>query len=79
REELLACSHFRIERLRPQASLRFEAAPYERTLICTRGSFAGSAWLIPSRDEPFSIDAPGSEWLLAYAEFGGRASARSEL
>ncbi len=79
REELLACSHFRIERLRPQASLRFEAAPYDRTLICTIGTEAGSAWLIPARDDTFSIDAPSSEWLLAYADFGGRASTRSEL
>lgn len=75
REEMIACAHFRIERLRPQGVLRFETgARYDRTLICIRGTgsiagerlFPGSAWLVPAGNAAFSIDGAGSEWILAY-------------
>lgn len=75
REELVACTHFRIERLRPQGVLLFGAgARYDRTLICMQGSgvigvehfFPGTAWLAPAENAAFSIDGAGSEWLLAY-------------
>lgn len=74
REELVACSHFRIERMRPEGALHFESVPYERTLICTRGTgtigskefSSGSAWLIPVDSAAFSLEGAGSEWLLAH-------------
>lgn len=75
REELVACTHFRIERLRPQGALRFEAGVrYDRTLICIRGSgtigderfLPGSAWLVPAGNAAFRIDGAGAEWVLTY-------------
>jgi mannose-6-phosphate isomerase len=75
REELLACAYFRIERLRPQGTLKFEAgAPYYRILICTQGTgsirsevFApGNVWLAPAGNAEFLIDGPGSEWIFTY-------------
>ncbi|MGH9584048.1 MAG: class I mannose-6-phosphate isomerase [Bryobacteraceae bacterium] len=75
REELLACAHFRIERLRPQGTLKFDAgAPYYRMLICTRGTGSigagtfspGSAWFVPAGNAAFSIDGADSEWIFTY-------------
>lgn len=75
REELLACAYFRMERLRPQRTLKFEAGtPYYRILICTQGTGAigdeafapGNVWLAPAGNAEFSIDGPGSEWIFTY-------------
>lgn len=75
REELVACAHFRIERLRPPGALRFDAGMrYDRTLICTHGAGSigsetfspGSVWLVPRGNERFSIEGAGSEWIFTY-------------
>lgn len=76
RTQLLECSYFRIERLRPQTRLGFaEGCPYYLLLVCTKGAGviagqpfrAGQSWLIPARSEDFNIDGTGSEWILTYA------------
>lgn len=75
RDELLACDYFRIERLRPEASIQIPGSlPYYSLLICVRGSGmldgqavkAGQAWFIPAHSEPMAIDGAGSEWIFTY-------------
>jgi len=75
REELLVCPYFRIERLQPRGSLRFDAGcPFYRILICIRGSgrivnesfCAGEAWLLAADQEEFVLEGAGSEWILTY-------------
>jgi mannose-6-phosphate isomerase len=75
REALTQSQYFRIERLTPKHTIKVEAGlPYYLLLICVRGHGtvgtsrfrAGQAWLAPARGEDFSIEAAGSEWILAY-------------
>ncbi len=76
RDALTACRYFRIERLRPAASITVNASlPYYLVLICLRGKgtiagehFApGQAWFAPAGGWEFSVDGPNSEWILTYA------------
>jgi mannose-6-phosphate isomerase len=76
RDELVACGHFRIERLKPQPSVRIESGlPYYLLLLCVKGAgtiaqeefTAGQAWLLPAGGEEVHVDGPDSEWILAYA------------
>ncbi|MBV9085783.1 MAG: class I mannose-6-phosphate isomerase [Acidobacteriaceae bacterium] len=76
REQLVTCDYFRIERLRPKSAFAFSnPLPYYMILICTSGSGtfngasfrAGQAWLAPANSAKFSLDGPGSEWILTYA------------
>lgn len=75
RTQLLECSYFRIERLRPQERIRFSGdRPYYLLLICTHGTGsvagqpgrAGQSWIVPARSSEFAVDGPDSEWILAY-------------
>ena len=75
RDSLLHCDHFRVERLKPQAPIRISpSGDYYLILICLKGegvfagkSFkAGTAWFVPAGSASFSIDGPGSEWILTY-------------
>lgn len=75
RDELLACEYFRIERLRPGASLRVPGGlPYYSLLICVKGSGtmdgkacqAGQAWFLPAQSEPVAINGTDSEWIFTY-------------
>jgi mannose-6-phosphate isomerase len=75
RDQLLVCEYFRIERLQPRTAISFEGKlPYYSVLICTRGSGmfdgqpcrAGQAWFVPANSSALSVDAPDSEWILAY-------------
>lgn len=75
RDELLACDYFRIERLRPGASLRVPGGlPYYALLICAKGSGtlneetcqAGQAWFLPAHSDPVKISGIGSEWIFTY-------------
>lgn len=66
REQLLECSYFRMERLRPAKSIQIEGGlPHYLLLICTEGIRAGQAWMIPARAANVAIDG-GSEWILTY-------------
>ena len=76
RTELVACSYFRIERVRP--SKTFEVAPdlpFYVLAICVAGSGSldgspvgmGRSWFIPAGGDGASFEAPGSEWILTYA------------
>lgn len=76
RDELVECKYFRIERLRPKESIRFEGGlPYYLLFICVKGSgeiagtptAAGEAWLVPAGADEFLMDGAGSEWILTYA------------
>ncbi len=70
REELLACSYFRMERLKPRTSVRIGAGvPYYLLLICILGGGeckAGDVFLVPAGAAGFEFEAPGSEWILTY-------------
>ncbi len=70
REELLACSYFRMERLKPRASVSIGAGlAYYLLLICIGASGeykAGDVFLIPAGAEEVEVEAPGSEWILTY-------------
>jgi len=75
RDQLLECPYFRIERLRPERSIRIEGGlPYYMLLVCTRGFgtiaeqpfAAGQAWLIPAHNAAIEVHGPGSEWIVTY-------------
>ncbi len=75
RDSLLHCDYFRIERLRPNASISISpSADFYVLLICLKGEgkFAGGsfgpgrAWFVPAGSAGFSIDGAGSEWILTY-------------
>ena len=75
RDSLLHCDYFRIERLRPHAAITISpSTDFYLVLICLKGegkfgggSFAaGRAWFVPAGSPSFSIDGPGSEWILTY-------------
>lgn len=75
RDNLLHCDYFRIERLRPQATIRISpSTDFYLILVCLRGegkfegsSFApGRAWFVPAGSPSFAIEGSGSEWLLTY-------------
>lgn len=75
RDALTECEYFRMERLRPQRSIKVDAKlPYYLLLICLKGEGAiansmfspGQAWFIPAGGEPFSIEGSDSEWILTY-------------
>lgn len=75
RDELLVCQYFRIERLKPQPSIRLERGlPYYLILVSVKGSGtiaeenfkAGQAWLVPAGSEEIKVYGPDSEWILAY-------------
>jgi mannose-6-phosphate isomerase len=76
RDELLACPYFRIERLKPQSSIRFERGlPHYLILMSVKGSGtiaerdfkAGQAWLVPAGSDEIHVHGPDSEWVLAYS------------
>jgi mannose-6-phosphate isomerase len=76
RDDLVACRYFRIERLKPQPSVRIEPGfPYYLLLLCVKGAgriaqqefTAGQACLLPAGGEEVHVDGPGSEWILTYA------------
>ncbi|MBV9759501.1 MAG: class I mannose-6-phosphate isomerase [Acidobacteriaceae bacterium] len=61
REELVACEHFRIERLRASRAVTIPAgSPHYLILIGTMGE----VWCIPADNEPLTVS--GGEWLLTY-------------
>lgn len=75
RDDLLACRYFRIERLKPQPSIRIEPGlPHYLLLLCVKGAgtieqqefTAGQAWLLPAGGEEVHVDGSGSEWILTY-------------
>ena len=75
RDELLQCSYFRLERLRPKATIRIEQGlPYYLLLVCVSGSGTiagqpftmGTAWLIPAGNSEIVLEGAGSEWILTY-------------
>jgi mannose-6-phosphate isomerase len=75
RDELVACRYFRLERLKPNPSIRIERSlPYYLLLLCAKGAgtiaekefTAGQAWLLPAGGEEVHVDGPGSEWIAAY-------------
>lgn len=75
RMQLLECSYFRIERLRPQKRTQFSnGCPYYLLLICTHGTgtiagqtaSAGQSWIVPAHSAEFDINGTGSEWILTY-------------
>lgn len=76
RTQLVECSYFRIERLRPQTRIRYgQDAAYYLLLVCTKGtgtiagqSFrAGQSWIVPAHSAEFDVDGIGSEWILTYS------------
>jgi mannose-6-phosphate isomerase len=76
RDELLACQYFRIERLKPQSSIRFERGlSHYLILMSVKGSGtiaerdfkAGQAWLVPAGNDEIDVHGPDSEWVLAYS------------
>ncbi len=76
RDELAACSYFRIERIRPtEAFLIPSDIPFYTLAICLSGSGeldgnkarAGQAWFVPAASGIVKVKAPGSEWILTYA------------
>lgn len=75
RDSLLHCDYFRIERLRPRAPITITPIDgYYAILICLKGEGkvagkpfnAGRAWFVPAGSPGFSLDGPGSEWILTY-------------
>jgi mannose-6-phosphate isomerase len=68
RDLLVECPYFRMERLRPQASIAIDAGlPSDAILICVGGEGTiGQAWFIPAGTESFSTEAPSSEWIMTY-------------
>jgi mannose-6-phosphate isomerase len=74
RIQMLECPYFRIERLRPATTIRFNGSPFYLLLICTKGTGTiagkpfspGQSWMIPARATEFQLDGTGSEWLLTY-------------
>lgn len=75
RDALAESKYFRMERLRPQRLVSFEAnLPYYLVLNCVRGggtvagaTFApGQAWFVPAGSEQFSLEGAESEWILSY-------------
>jgi len=73
RDELAACSYFRIERLRAETGFEIEALPYYVIALCVKGSGtvsdvpfrSGQAWLVPAGGE-LKAEGPGSEWIVTY-------------
>jgi mannose-6-phosphate isomerase len=75
RDALMECEYFRIERLQPPRAFNVKAGqPYYLLLICLRGEGTiggsrfgpGQGWFVPAGNEEFSVEGPGSEWILAY-------------
>jgi mannose-6-phosphate isomerase len=74
RDELTACSYFRIERLRPKSTLNIGRVTHYMLLICLKGTgiiagepfAAGQCWMVPAHAVPFVVDGPDSEWILTY-------------
>lgn len=75
RDELVACSYFRLERLKPKTSIRIERKlEYYLLLLCIKGPgtiadqevAAGQAWLLPAGGEEVHVAGPNSEWIVAY-------------
>lgn len=75
RDHLVSCPHFHIERLRPTKPIQIsENLPHYLLLVCTKGSGSlagepctlGQTWMIPAGGEACILDAPGSEWIVAY-------------
>ncbi|MBV9302623.1 MAG: class I mannose-6-phosphate isomerase [Acidobacteriaceae bacterium] len=75
REELVACSYFRLERLVPKRVIQIDGSlPYYSLLLCVKGSgrvaqeefTEGQAWLIPAGGASYRFEGTGSEWILAY-------------
>ncbi len=75
RDQLVASTYFRIERLKVAGMLRVDAGqPFYTLIICLRGSGsisgedfeAGQCWLIPAGNAALEIDGQGSEWILTY-------------
>lgn len=75
RDHLLNCPYFRIEKLKPKATLRINGAlPYYLLLFCIKGSgtisakkfAAGQTWLVPAGNVEVLLDGTDSEWLLTY-------------
>jgi mannose-6-phosphate isomerase len=63
RDELVASTYFRIERLRPKKAFRIRGGlPYYLLLICLRGQ----VWLIPAHASEVAMDGLGAEWILTY-------------
>ncbi len=75
RDELVACSYFRIERLRVKDLLKVAGGlKYYLLLICVKGSgqiagaafTAGECWMVPAHGREFTVEGAGSEWILTY-------------
>lgn len=75
RDALTASKYFRMERLRPERSIKIEGSlPYYLLLMCLKGegsiageTFApGELWFVPAAAESLSITGADSEWILAY-------------
>lgn len=75
RDELLANKYFRIERLRPRASVRIAVGISRYVLlICLKGAGTiagqpfepGQCWLVPAQNRETLIAAPESEWIATY-------------
>lgn len=61
RDELVACEHFRIERLRPRSAVTVRAgSPHYLLLI----GLDGKVWFIPADNDEFTVQ--GKEYLLTY-------------
>jgi mannose-6-phosphate isomerase len=76
RDELVACSYFRIERIRPQTGFEMGASlPHYAIAICVEGAGelngkrarAGQAWFIPADGEKVQVNSRKSEWILTYS------------
>jgi len=76
RDELVACSYFRIERIRPRTGFEMESGlPHYMIAICVEGAGevdgkaarAGQAWFIPARGDRVRVSSADSEWILTYA------------
>ena len=84
RDELLACNYFRIERLRPERSMRVPGQlPYYSLLICVKGAGnmngvpckAGQAWFLPAKAQAVTVGGAGSEWIFTYSANAPAANA----
>jgi hypothetical protein len=59
-----------MERLRPRTRFQLPPAlPYYALLMCVHGAQAGMFWFVPAGSDDFVIEAPGSEWILAYKAY----------
>jgi len=76
REELVACSYFRLERLRPAKAFEIAGSvPSYLILMCLKGKgkIAGEAfeqghcWMVPAGGAATEIQGADSEWILAYS------------